>query len=596
VLVQQQDHNEILDTLNQYAEQFNSMVQKILTRQAGSADTTAMFDPEHLQALLTSKLAENVQVDTSKLIENQMAFMRQQTELWQQATKAMFGEKAETVAAEERGDRRFSHSDWSENPVFNYLKQAYLINSKMLQGMMDSMTFADPKSAEQVKFYTRQYINSVAPTNYLFSNPEVCEEILKSKGQSMLKGIENFMRDLEHSPLEAFKITQTDMSAFELGGNLATTPGDIVYQNDLIQLIHYTPKKAKTYAPPILFVPPFINKYYILDLDEKKSVVKGLLDAGFSVFMISWVNPDKSLADHDFVSYMKHGPIAALDVVCDITGQPKVNMVGFCVGGTLSAMTSAYLRAQGDERILSLTLLTTLLDFSEPGEIGNYLTEESLNAMEQNADIKGVYDGRILGLSFSLLRENNLFWSYFINNYLKGQDPAAFDILYWNSDATNITSACFKQYVRTMYWENKLKTPGAIVIDGVPIDLGNIDMPVYFLSTIADHIVLWQAAYQGTQLVGGDTRFVLAGSGHLAGVINPPDKGKYPHWVNTELPDTAASWFDGAEQVEGSWWPDWHQWLATHDSTKVTAPKPGKHKTYPAVEAAPGSYVKKRLD
>ena len=594
--MQQQDHNEILDTLNQYAEQFNSMVQKILTRQAGSADTAAMFDPEHLQALLTSKLAENVQVDTSKLIENQMAFMRQQTELWQQATKAMFGEKAETVAAEERGDRRFSHSDWSENPVFNYLKQAYLINSKMLQGMMDSMTFADPKSAEQVKFYTRQYINSVAPTNYLFSNPEVCEEILKSKGQSMLKGIENFMRDLEHSPLEAFKITQTDMSAFELGGNLATTPGDIVYQNDLIQLIHYTPKKAKTYAPPILFVPPFINKYYILDLDEKKSAVKGLLDAGFSVFMISWVNPDKSLADHDFVSYMKHGPIAALDVVCDITGQPKVNLVGFCVGGTLSAMTSAYLRAQGDERILSLTLLTTLLDFSEPGEIGNYLTEESLNAMEQNADIKGVYDGRILGLSFSLLRENNLFWSYFINNYLKGQDPAAFDILYWNSDATNITSACFKQYVRTMYWENKLKTPGAIVIDGVPIDLGNIDMPVYFLSTIADHIVLWQAAYQGTQLVGGDTRFVLAGSGHLAGVINPPDKGKYPHWVNTELPDTAASWFDGAEQVEGSWWPDWHQWLATHDSTKVTAPKPGKHKAYPAVEAAPGSYVKKRLD
>ncbi len=594
--MQQQDHNEILDTLNQYAEQFNSMVQKILTRQAGSTDTAAMFDPEKLQALLTSKLAENVQVDTSKLLENQMAFMRQQTELWQQATKAMFGEKAENVAAEERGDRRFSHSDWSENPVFSYLKQAYLINSKMLQGMMDSMTFADPKSAEQVKFYTRQYINSVAPTNYLFSNPEVCEEILKSKGQSMLKGIENFMRDLEQSPLEAFKITQTDMSAFELGGNLATTSGEVVYQNDLIQLIHYTPKKAKTYAPPILFVPPFINKYYILDLDEKKSAVKGLLDSGFSVFMISWINPDRSLADHDFVSYMKHGPIAALDVVCEITGQPKVNMVGFCVGGTLSAMTSAYLRAQGDERILSLTLLTTLLDFSEPGEIGNYLTEESLKAMEQNADIKGVYDGRILGLSFSLLRENNLFWSYFINNYLKGQDPAAFDILYWNSDATNITSACFKQYVRTMYWENKLKTPGAIVIDGVPIDLGNIDMPVYFLSTIADHIVLWQAAYQGTQLVGGDTRFVLAGSGHLAGVINPPDKGKYPHWVNTELPDSAGSWFDGAEQVEGSWWPDWHAWLATHNDAKITAPKPGKHKAYPSIEAAPGSYVKKRLD
>ncbi|MDC8832089.1 PHA/PHB synthase family protein [Alteromonas gilva] len=593
--MEQQDKDEILHTLNQYAEQFNTMVQKILTRQADASDSAAMFDPQHLQQLLTTKLADNVEVDTGKLVENQMEFMRQQTELWQQATKSMFGEKAAVVATETSGDKRFSHTDWNENPVFNYLKQAYLINSKMLQGMMDSMTFADPKSAEQVKFYTRQYINSVAPTNYLFSNPEVCEEILKSKGQSMIKGIENFMSDLEQSPLEAFKITQTDMSAFELGENLATTDGKVVYQNDLIQLIHYTPRKAKTFAPPILFVPPFINKYYILDLDERKSVVKGLLDSGFSVFMISWVNPDKSLADHDLVSYMKHGPLAALEVVGNITKQPKINMVGFCVGGTLASMTAAFLRAQGDERLLSLTLLTTLLDFSEPGEIGNYLTEESLNAMEQNADIKGVYDGRILGLSFSLLRENNLFWSYFINNYLKGEDPAAFDILYWNSDATNITAACFKQYVRTMYWENKLREPGGIVIDGVPIDLSNIDVPVYFLSTIADHIVLWQAAYKGTQLVSGDTRFVLAGSGHLAGVINPPAKGKYPHWINTELPADAAAWFDGASQHEGSWWPDWHNWLQSHNAKQVTAPKPGKLKAYPAIEAAPGSYVKRRL-
>lgn len=593
--MEQQDKDEILDTLNQYAEQFNSMVQQILSRQGEAGNPAQAIDPQKLQEILTNKMAENVEVDTTKLVENQMEFMRQQTELWQQATKSMFGEKAESVVYEPRNDRRFSHSDWSENPVFNYLKQAYLINSKMLHGMMDSMTFADPKSAEQVKFYTRQYINSVAPTNYLFSNPEVCEEILKTKGQSMMKGIQNFMQDLEQSPLEAFKITQTDMSAFELGKNIASTEGKVVYQNDVIQLIHYTPKKAKTAAPPILFVPPFINKYYILDLDEKKSAVKGLLDAGFSVFMISWVNPDKSLAEEDFVGYMKHGPLAALDAVCEITKQPQVSLVGFCVGGTLSALTTAYLRAQGDDRVLSLTLLTTLLDFSEPGEIGNYLTEESLNVMEQSADIKGVYDGRILGLSFSLLRENNLFWSYFINNYLKGQDPAAFDILYWNSDATNIPAACFKQYIRTMYWENKLREPGSIVIDGVPIDLNNIDVPVYFLATIADHIVLWQAAYKGTQFTSGEKRFVLAGSGHLAGVINPPETGKYPHWINSELPETAAEWFDGAEQHEGSWWPDWYQWLMSHNNKKVTAPKPGKHKSYPVIEDAPGSYVKKRL-
>lgn len=584
--------DDILDTLNQYAHQFNAMVKEVLSRSASSADTAAMFDPAKLQHLLSG----SVEVDTAKLVENQMEFMRQQTELWQQATKAMLGEKAQAVATEEPGDKRFVHSDWQDNPVFSYLKQAYLINSKMLQSMLETMKFDDPKSAEQVKFYTRQYINSVSPTNYLLSNPEVCEEILKTRGQNMVHGIENFMRDLEKSPIEAFKITQTDNTAFELGDNLANTPGSVVYQNALIQLIHYQPKQAKTYSRPILFVPPFINKYYILDLEERKSMVNGLLNAGHSVFMISWVNPDATLADYDFVDYMKQGPIAALDVVADITQQEKVNMVGFCVGGTLLSMASAYLRAKDDERLGSITLLTTLLDFSEPGEIGNYLTDEALPLLEQNADIKGVYDGRILGLSFSLLRENNLFWSYFINNYLKGKDPAAFDILYWNSDATNITASCFKQYINTTYWENKLKEPGAIEIDGIAIDLGNIDVPVYFLATLADHIVLWQGAYKGTQLVKGDTRFVLAGSGHLAGVINPPEKGKYPHWINDQLDADPAKWFDNAQKVEGSWWPDWYQWLEHQDSSKVVAPQPGSNASYPTLEAAPGSYVRKRLD
>ena len=588
----EQDKDHILDTLNQYAQQFNATVHNILTKKNSSVETSAMFDPEKLGSLLSN---DTVEVDSAKLIQTQMDFMRQQTELWQQATKAMLGENAHPVMQEEKGDRRFSHTDWQDNPIFSYMKQAYLINSKMLQGMISSMHFKDPKSEEQVKFYTRQYINSVSPTNYLLSNPEVCEEILKTKGQNMVKGIENFMRDLEKSPLEAFKITQTDMDAFELGVNLATTEGQIVYQNDLMQLIHYTPKHEKTFSTPILFVPPFINKYYILDLDERKSVVKGLLDAGFSVFMISWVNPDAKLADQDFFDYMKKGPVEALDVVCDITGKKKVNMVGFCVGGTLLSTATAYLRAKKDTRIESLTLLTTLLDFSEPGEIGNYLTEDALPVMEQNADIKGIYDGRILGLSFSLLRENNLFWSYFINNYLKGKDPAAFDILFWNSDATNITAACFKQYIRTMYWEDKLKVPGAVEIDGIPIDLGNIDVPVYFLTTLADHIVLWQGAYKGTQLVSGDTRFVLAGSGHLAGVINPPDPGKYPHWINDNLPASASEWFDGAVKQEGSWWPDWHAWLQSHRKTKVNAPQPGESEKYPAIEAAPGSYVKKQL-
>ncbi|GGW78549.1 PHA/PHB synthase family protein [Alteromonas halophila] len=586
-----QGTNDVLSLLNQYASQFNAMAQDVLSKRRGGDDTANMFDPEKLQALLSG----NVEVDTARLVKNQMDFMRKQTELWQQATRAMMGEKFEDVVKEDARDSRFAHSDWRENPVFNYLKQAYLINSQMLQGMIESMHFDDPKSEEQVKFYTRQYINSVSPTNYLLSNPEVCEEILRTNGQNMVKGIENFMRDLEQSPLEAFKITQTDINAFELGKDLAATPGEVVFQNELFQLIHYTPAKKQAIKTPVLFVPPFINKYYILDLGEQKSAVRGLLEDGFSVFMISWVNPGAELADYDFISYMHKGPLAAMDVVNTITGTPKVNLVGFCVGGTLSAMTAAYLRGRGDERIASLTLLTTLLDFSMPGEIGNYLSDDALPIMEKNAEIKGVYDGRILGLSFSLLRENNLFWSYFINNYLKGKDPAAFDILYWNSDATNITAACFKQYVRTTYWQNKLIEPGAVVIDDVPIDLSNIDMPVYFLSTLADHIVLWQGAYEGTRHVSGDTRFVLAGSGHLAGVINPPQGGKYPHWINQDLPETASAWFDGASKHEGSWWPDWYHWLKSQDATKTTAPVPGKHPDFPSLEAAPGSYVKKRL-
>ncbi len=583
----------VLEYLEKFSGMFNSMVQEVLTRKLGGepADVASMFDPKKLTELLSN----GVQVDTAKLVSQQMAFMEKQVALWQSATKAMLGEKVDPVISEERGDKRFNDEDWSENPVYNYLKQAYLLNSQMLQTMVDSLQFSDPKAAEQVKFYTRQYINSVSPTNYILTNPEVCREILDTQGQNLVKGMENYMRDLEQSPIEAFKITQTDPDAFTLGENLATTPGKVVYQNDLMQLIHYAPSTPEVFQRPVVITPPFINKYYILDLDQKKSMARWLVSQGYSVFMISWVNPDAALGNKDWGDYVKEGPIAALDVAQAITGADKVNMVGFCVGGTLLATTAAYLRAKGDERINSLTFLTTLLDFSEPGEVGHYLSEQMVPLIEKNADMKGIFDGRILGLSFSMLRENNLFWSYFIHNYLKGQDPAAFDILYWNSDATNITAGCFKQYVRSTYIENKLKEPGGIVIDDVPIDLSKIDIPAYFLSTIADHIVLWQGAYKGVHMFSGPTRFVLAGSGHLAGVINPVEGGKYPHWLNEEQPETAEAWFEGAELREGSWWPNWSEWLAPMSGEQIKAGMPGSHKKYPPLENAPGSYVKVRI-
>lgn len=592
------DQSEVLKYIEKYAGIFNSVAEDIVKRASIGDKQSSPYlgDLEKLQSLL----AGETKIDANKMFTQQVEYMKKQSELWQQASKAMMGnaetsDDASEAKSHSKKDRRFAHQDWESNPVFNYIKESYLINADMLSSMVNAIEFSDPKSAEQAKFFTRQYVNSLSPTNFVLTNPEVCEEIVKTEGQSILKGMKAYLEDLEKSPLEAFKMRQSDASAFEIGKNLAYTPGKVVFRNELIELLHYEPKAKTAHAIPTLITPPFINKYYVMDLEEKKSLVGGLLDSGYSVFMISWINPDASLSDNDFFDYMQKGPIAAIDVVKEITKKDKVNLTGFCVGGTLSAVTSAYLRAKGDESINSLTLLTTLLDFSQPGEVANYFTEDMLNVIEQNADIKGVFDGRIIAMSFSLLRENSLFWSFFINNYLKGKDPAPFDILYWNSDSTNIPAACFKQYLKLTYWENKLRTAGAIQVDGIDIDFSKIDVPTYFLCTIADHIVLWQGAYEGTKLLSGDTRFVLAGSGHIAGVINPTEGGKYPHWTNNNLPDTPEEWLEGATEQAGSWWVDWHNWLKPISGRKVNAPIPGQSEYLPALGDAPGTYVKKVL-
>jgi polyhydroxyalkanoate synthase len=590
------NHNEVMAYLEKYASVFNSMAQEILTRSSDSkttqSDPQSLFDPSKFASVFN----DDVKLDSNKFIQQQMHYMQQQTVLWQQASKAMMSQElANNEHPNKSKDKRFSHENWQQNPVYNYIKESYLLNADMLNGMVDAVEFTDEKQKNQAKFYTRQYVNSLSPSNFVLTNPEVCEEVLKSKGQNLIKGMQNFLEDLDDSPLEAFKMRQSDSSAFTLGENLAYTPGKVVFENELIQLLHYEPTKAKNFAIPTLIVPPFINKYYVLDLDEKKSMVKGLLDEGHGVFMISWVNPTAELAEYTFTDYMIKGPLVALEQVKMITEQQQVNLTGFCVGGTLSAMLVAYLRAIGDESVASLTLLTTLLDFSQPGEVANYFSEDMLPIIEKNADTKGVFDGRIIGMSFSLLRENSLFWSFFIENYLKGKDPAPFDILYWNSDSTNIPSACFKQYLRATYWDDRLKVPGGLTIYGVPIDLGNIDIPTYILSTVADHIVLWQGAYEGTKLISGPCRFVLAGSGHLAGVINPTKGGKYPHWINGKLPDTPEQWFENAKEEKGSWWPDWHKWLQNTSGKKLKSVIPGNKESHPALMDAPGTYVLKRL-
>lgn len=591
-----EDQHKILDYVDKFSGVFNDMIGEVTKRIMNNQSTADLANVLTSRQVEKSDLSSRVSIDPHTFINQQLAFLEKQKQLWQNASKVFMGEDFQAVISESRGDRRFSDEDWTGNPAFNYIKQAYLLNAEYMNQLVGSLEFEDKGIEEQVRFYTRQFINSVAPSNYVLTNPEVCREILNTQGENLAKGIDNFMRDLQKSPNEAFRINQVNHDAFELGKDLARTPGKVVFRNELFELIQYTSVTEEVHKTPLIVFPPFINKYYIMDLDEKKSMVSWLVEQGLTVFMVSWVNPDGSFRDFPFDDYLNQGTIKAIDVVQEITGQNKMNAVGYCVGGTVLGMTQSYLAAKEDKRIKSLTFFTTLFDFSEPGEVGTYLTKQMIPIVEQSVNTNGYLDGRILGLSFSLLRENNLFWSFFIENYLKGKDPMPFDILYWNSDSTNLPAQAFLFYLDNMYLSNKLKEAGQVKINDTPIDLKSVTVPTYCLAAQADHIVLWQAAYKSAQTLGGDTRFVLTESGHVAGVINPESKGKYGHWTNDSLPAEAGDWFTGAVQHEGSWWKDWKVWLKDKSGEMVKAKKVGNKKKYPTLEDAPGSYVKRRLD
>ncbi len=595
--MKQESQADVLQYLDKFSGVFNDMMQEVVTRILHHADGAGTAT-EREQA--TPEPAFGIRVDPQQFMQQQTIFMQKQQLLWQSAARAMMGEPMDSVAQESADDQRFKDQDWSGNPLFNYVKQAYLLNAEYMNQLVDSFEFEDEKAAERLRFYTRQFVNSMAPSNYVLTNPEVCREILQTQGDCLARGIDNFMRDLKGSPADAFKVTQVPQDAFRLGEDLASTPGKVIYRNELIELIHYAPTTETVHANPLLIVPPFINKYYILDLNEKKSLVKWLVDQGHSVFMISWVNADERLRHIEFSDYVYKGVVAALNVVETCSRSRKINVAGYCVGGTLLAISQAYLLAKGDQRIQSLSFLTTLLDFAEPGEVGNFISEQTYPLLEKSVQSQGYIDGRVLALSFSLLRENNLFWSFFIDNYLKGKDPVPFDILYWNSDATNIPGPAYLFYLRNMYMENNLIQAGELVIDDVPIDLGTIHTPTYYLAAMADHIVLWGGAYKSATALGGDVRFVLTESGHVAGVVNPPSVDKYPHWVNASpqvnpRPETGSEWLAGATQQPGSWWRDWTQWLGSHAGRRRKAREPGCA-AYPPLADAPGDYVKMRLE
>jgi polyhydroxyalkanoate synthase len=513
-------------------------------------------------------------------------FVQQYTRLMTATALKFWGKSQDTepVIAPEKGDKRFSAPDWQLNPFFDALKQSYLLAATTLLRSAAEVEGLDEKQQRKLVFYLRQFLDAISPTNFAFTNPEVIHEIVRTGGQNLVVGMEHLLRDIK-----AGQLKMTDTDAFAPGRNLALTPGQVIYRNKLIELIQYQPSTDKVYSIPLLFIPPWINKYYILDMQPKNSFVKFLVDSGFTVFMISWKNPDASMEDTGFEDYLTLGPLTALNVIKDITGSPKVNVVGYCIGGTLLAMVLSYLAARGDETINSATFFVSLLDFTEVGDTSVFIDEPQIAYIEEQMMERGYLDSRAMSTMFNLLRANDLIWSNVVNNYLLGKEPPAFDLLYWNADGTRMARAAHSFYLRNTYLENNLIKPGKIVLKGIPIDLGRIYQDIYAVGTQQDHIVPWKSAWRITQLVSGKVRFVLGGSGHIAGIINPPSKGR-GYWTNDKPVKNADQWFETAEHHDGSWWTDWREWLQPRSGEQV-APPPMGSATYPPITPAPGTYV-----
>ena len=524
----------------------------------------------------------------------QMKLWQDYTALWQQSMRKMLGQDAAPVAHPDKADRRFRHEDWENNFLFDYIKQSYLIAARHLHQSLGSVEGLDEQTAKKVDFYTRQYIDALAPSNFLLTNPEALRETVNSGGQNLVKGLHNLLEDLSNSDGGQLRVRMTDTSAFRPGENIAASKGKVVFQNDIMQLIQYAPLTEKVHATPLLIIPPWINKYYILDLRESNSFVRWAVEQGHTVFVVSWVNPDARLAHKRFDDYLTEGSLAALDVVENITGEKQTNVIGYCLGGTLLACTLAWLVAKKQSRIRSAAFFVSMIDFERPGELEVFIDEQQVSALEKKMAQRGYLEGSEMAATFNMLRANDLIWSFVVSNYLLGRDPLPFDLLYWNSDSTRMPAAMHSFYLRNLYLKNLLRVPGGITLAGVPIDVTGIKTPAYFISTAEDHIAPWQSTYAGAQLLKGPVRFVLGGSGHIAGIINPPVANKYAYWTNDQWPAKSADWLAGAKQQPGSWWTDWAQWAAGHAGEPVAARKPGS-KRYPALEDAPGSYARQRI-
>ncbi len=581
------DHNDPEQVLLNNLKEFDSLLREI-----SSHSSSMEMDPFHLTEACTAWL-KAISTDPEKVFAAGMKYWQDTMRLYQQSALAMMGVEHRPVITESDSDKRFRHEAWQDQPVFNLIKQSYLLTSRWARDLVSNLEGMDAHDAEKVAFFTERYIESLSPTNFAATNPAVIEQTIESKGENLVKGLKNMLEDLKKGEGQ-LQIRMTDTEAFELGRNVATTPGKVVFRNRMLELLQYSPTTEVVYTRPLLVIPPWINKYYIMDLQPENSFIRWLVAQGHTVFVVSWVNPDASYRDTGFDAYVTEGIGAALDAIEQATGQSDINAVGYCIGGALLATALAYFDATGDQRITSATLLTTLLDYTKPGELGVFVDQQQLDSLDQKMQEKGYLEGNSMAGTFNMLRANDLIWSFYINNYLLGKDPKPFDLLYWNSDSTRLPARMHRWYLQNFYIDNKLKEPGGVDIHGVPIDLGRVKIPVCFVSALEDHIAPWKSTYAGTRLFSGTVRFILGGSGHIAGIINPPAKMKYGYRVTNRPPKDPDRWFANAEVREGSWWEEWQRWIHQKAGKKVPPRHPGDG-GLDVIEDAPGSYVKVRI-
>jgi len=583
--------DELAKVTQQVAERASKILGDFAKRQAEDMSSAVRDEMGIAKAFMD--LYARMAADPARLASFSMNLWLDQMRLWQSSWLKLMGLDSGPVAEPEKGDSRFKDEDWSKNFMFDLIKQSYLISARHIRQGVADVEGLTPESEKKVAFFTRQYVDALSPSNFLMTNPQVLRETVSSGGQNLVRGLNNLLSDLEKGGGK-LRISMTDENAFQLGRNVATTPGKVVFQNDLMQLIQYSPLTEQVYKRPLVIIPPWINKYYILDLREKNSFIRWAVSQGHTVFVISWVNPDARLAQKGFEDYMLEGPLAALDAVEKATGSREANVIGYCLGGTLLGATLAYLAEKKQNRVASATFFVSLLDFSQPGELGVFIDEAQVQNLERKMNERGYLEGSEMGGTFNLLRANDLVWSFVVNNYLLGKDPFPFDLLYWNADSTRMPARMHSFYLRNMYIRNAMGKPGGIELDGVPIDLSKVTLPSYFISTVEDHIAPWKTTYKGARYLNGPVRFVLGGSGHIAGIVNPPAAKKYHYWTNDSMPGSAEEWFASAQQKPGSWWEDWQRWIEPHGGGKAPARIPGEG-ALRALEDAPGSYAKARI-